>query len=163
METTLRKLMIPLMACALLAACGDTGGGASNGTPLPKTDDIAEIERIAGTLSEEGKFSDRAMFESFMSSKELAEKGMLQTDDPDRFKAATVEEAIAKHRALKQESAAELADAEKRRKEGDVTIAKADCEEIKKVVGDGEVEYPNGYEFGGEKYPSSCAAYEANM
>lgn len=152
-----------------LAACqpGDAGAQddgveASEGTPLPAVDDKAGIDRIAASLSDEGDYSDRAMFKSFMFGKKLLESGALKTRDKDRYSETTVETAIAAERARK--TARDIADksVEQRRAEGDITLAQADCDQMKEGFNGSPITYPMGYSFKGETYDDPCAALADN-
>lgn len=159
-----------LLAIALgLAACGAPEGGGeaatdeeAPGTPLPATGDQAAIDRIAATLSTEGEYPDRKMFTDFMFGKKLKESGALTTSDPTRFSETTVEAAIASERAGQSRRDGDAKSFEQRRADGDVQIAREDCEEMKRGFEDSPMVYPNGYGFAGETYPDPCAALAAN-
>ncbi len=155
----LALMIAPVAACGGQAAQSETTQAA--GTPLPAVDDKAEIDRIAATLSDEGDYPDRAMFTSFMFGKKLLESGALKTRDKDRYSETTVEAAIAAERARKVARDEADKSVQQRRDAGDVTLATADCEQMKKGIDGSPVSYPMGYSFRGRKYPDPCAALEA--
>lgn len=160
-----------VMALTLLglAACGSPEGGKeaapseqASGKPLPATGDQAAIDKVAATLSEEGEYSDRKMFTDFMFGKKLKESGALTTSDPARYSETTVEAAIAAERAGQSRRDGDAKSFEQRRADGDLQIAREDCEEMKRGVDGSPMTYPNGYDFAGEMYPDPCAALAAN-
>ena len=158
------------MAILPLAACGQSQAVAKQAeasteaeaeTPLPAVDDQAEIERIAATLSEEGDYPDRKMFTGFMFGKKLLESGALRTRDKDRYSETTVETAIAAERARKMARDERAGKIAQRRDAGDLTLATADCKQMKNGIDGRPVAYPMGYSFRGRKYPDPCTALEA--
>lgn len=156
--------ILPLAACGqsqAVAKQAEAPTGAEAGTPLPAVDDQTEIERIAATLSEEGEYPDRKMFTGFMFGKKLLESGALRTRDKDRYSETTVETAIAAERARKVARDERTARIAQRRNAGDLSLATADCEQMKNGIDGRPVAYPMGYSFRGRKYPDPCAALAA--
>ena len=157
-------MIAPVAACGGSVAEAEPGPESEEaaGTPLPAIDDQAEIDRIAATLSEEGDYPDRTMFTGFMYGKKLLVSGALRTRDKDRYSETTVESAIAAERARKVARDQRAAKMAERRDTGDLALATADCEQMKKGIDGRPVAYPMGYSFKGQKYPSPCVALAAN-
>ena len=166
----MQRILFLALMIAPVAACGGSAAEAEPGaeveqaaqTPLPAVDDQAEIERIAATLSDEGDYPDRKMFTGFMFGKKLLESGALKTRDKDRYSETTVETAIAAERARKMARDERDGKIAKRRAGGDLTLATADCKQMKDGIDGRPVAYPMGYSFKGRKYSDPCAALEAN-
>ncbi|MEL7691446.1 hypothetical protein [Citromicrobium bathyomarinum] len=156
----LALMIAPVAACSGSAAEAEPGAETEQaaGTPLPAVDDQAEIERIAATLSDEGDYPDRKMFTGFMFGKKLLESGALKTRDKDRYSETTVETAIAAERARKVARDERSAKIAQRRDSGDLTLARADCKQMKDGIDGRPVLYPMGYSFRGRKYPDPCTA-----
>ncbi len=164
----MRAVVVALVVLGL-TACGSSDGGEAeapieqaSGTPLPETGDQAAIDRIAATLSAEGEYSDRKMFTDYIFGKKLRESGALTTSDPARYGETTVEAAIASERAGQSRRDGDAKSFEQRRADGDLQIARADCEEMKRGFEGSPMTYPNGYDFAGETYSDPCAAVAAS-